>query len=108
MYRIAALLPLLAVAAAPAAAQIPCGPHDELTARLSESHAEVPVGQGLTETGLLFQVFASESGSWTVVATRPSKLSCVLAAGEVWMTVPPAKADKTSMRPVSAAPAPLP
>jgi hypothetical protein len=77
-------LPLLAIGVAPAAAQVACGPRDEVAKLLNGTHAEVPVGQGLTASGMLLEIYASESGSWTVLATRPTNESCILATGEVW------------------------
>lgn len=33
------------------------------------------------------EVFASESGSFTIVNTRPDGLSCLIAAGENWQAI---------------------
>ena len=37
----------------------------------------------------LVEVFASNNGtSWTIVVTRPDGLSCIVAVGEDWETLP--------------------
>lgn len=78
------------VLAAPSAqAQEICMHHDNLASFLADRHSEVPVGRGLTADGRLLEVFSSERGSWTIVLTRPTKVSCVYASGEYWLDVPP-------------------
>ena len=55
---------------------------------------EAPVSLGLQADGNLLQVFSSPAtGSWTIVSTSPGGLACVLAAGQNWETVTPAKLD---------------
>jgi hypothetical protein len=67
-----------------AVAQPQCGPRDQIVKALGESFKEAPVGMGVTEPGQLIELFASSSGSWTMVATAPNGTSCLIAAGENW------------------------
>jgi hypothetical protein len=67
-----------------ALAQPQCGPRDQIVKALGETFKEAPVGMGVTEPGQLIELFASSSGSWTMVATTPNGTSCLVAAGENW------------------------
>ena len=67
-----------------ARAQPHCGPRDQIVKALGENFKETPVGMGVTEPGQLIELFASSSGSWTMVATTPNGTSCLVAAGESW------------------------
>jgi hypothetical protein len=45
---------------------------------------------GLAANGNLVEVFASASGSWTIIATRPSGVACIVGSGEAFHLAPPA------------------
>lgn len=88
---------LYAVAsAAPAAAQPVCMPHEDLTSALLEDHEEQPVSMGVDLRGIIVEVFAAPSGSWTLVVTKPDGISCLLATGEHWETLPVSNAGVQS------------
>ena len=87
---------LLAVAAVPflissASAQARCGPRDKIVKALGENFKEAPIGIGITEPGQVVELFASSSGTWTMVVTAPNGTSCLVAAGESWDMVRAAK-----------------
>ena len=65
-----------------------CTDRRTLATALEKTHSEVPVSIGLERTGLVIEVFASPTGSFTIVLTRPSGESCVMAAGESWEDLP--------------------
>ena len=65
----------------PAYAQA-CGPHAEGMELLARNHQEFPVFQGLSDSGTAIQVFASATGSYTVVAVMPNGMGCVLDTGQ--------------------------
>lgn len=71
---------LLALSALPAQAQN-CAPHDAVVARLAERYGETRQSIGLTDTGAVLEVFAAETGTWTIIVTGPDGLSCLVAAG---------------------------
>ena len=75
--------------ASPVYAQQRCMLHDDLAAVLSQRFNEHPTGEGLTGDGRLLEIFASESGTWTLVMTQPTQLSCVFAVGDDWFNSPP-------------------
>ena len=79
----AAMLP--AVANAQAAA---CADRASLVRSLSNNYAEVPKSMGLAANGAIFEIFASEKGTWTILVTRPDGISCLMATGEGWETMP--------------------
>ena len=86
--RYSTLLPILAVVSplslTPAAAQSQCGPLQEVVKSLGDRYKEAPVGMGITQPGQVLEVFASQSGSWTMVITNADGRSCLIAAGENW------------------------
>jgi hypothetical protein len=54
---------------------------------LEKMYAEAPVSMGLTNTGSMIEVFKSSKGSWSIVATQPSGMTCLITAGEHWENV---------------------
>ncbi|MCC6304986.1 MAG: hypothetical protein IT545_07295 [Rhodobacteraceae bacterium] len=82
---IPALAALLAVAAAlPAAAQpAQCGARDRVLAHLADSYGETRRAIGRAANDVVVEVFASAAtGSWTITATLPNGMMCLVAAGE--------------------------
>ena len=56
---------------------------------LNQKYSEAPSAVGVQANGHLVEVFASNDGtSWTIVVTRPDGVSCIVAVGENWETVP--------------------
>jgi hypothetical protein len=75
----AALLALLL--ATPAAAQVTCGPSDQVIRNLSGQYGEAPVLSGVTDRGQLMQLWLAPSGrTWTVTISNGQGL-CVVASG---------------------------
>ena len=62
----------------------PCGPRKALTKKLEQAYGETRQGVGLTGGQVLFEVWTSEKGTWTLLLTRPDGKSCVMAVGEDW------------------------
>ena len=85
--RIGTLVLVSLFAIAPAAAQSVCLSHAALTNHLEKAYAEQSASTGLGARGQLFEVFVSESGTWTIVATTPGGVSCIRAAGKSWIRV---------------------
>lgn len=80
-------------AALPAVAQTSCGSRDQLVKVLSDQFKEQPVSIGLARPGQVMEVFASPSGSWSMVVTMPNGTSCLIAAGENWEMLKLVKGD---------------
>lgn len=68
----------------PSWAQVPCAPRDEIVDALSEHYKEVPAGIGLAPPSRVFELYVSDSGTWTLLLTTASGRSCVIGAGENW------------------------
>jgi hypothetical protein len=66
-----------------------CNSHGDLLAILKQTYTEEPNALGLQSNGHLLEVFVSKrTGSWTIVSTRPDGISCIVAAGRHWQSVP--------------------
>jgi hypothetical protein len=71
-----------------------CNSHDKLVEMLGRGYAEAPSALGLQANGPLLEVFVSrKSGSWTIVSTRPDRISCIVAAGQYWQELPEPPAE---------------
>jgi hypothetical protein len=78
------------VIALPAAAQTVCvTERGDVLKQLSSQFEENPVAMGLATDGSVVEVLAASSGSWTILVTKPTGVSCVVASGEAWDHVPP-------------------
>ena len=94
--RLAAIGLLAALAAffscTTARAQAPCMAHDMLAMQLDKKFGETVVARGLVAGGTLLEIFANSAhGSWTLVLSYPSGVSCIRAAGKGWTLVPEQK-----------------
>ena len=62
-----------------------CAPRPAVLEILAERHGETRRGIGMHASGRVVEVFASEaSGTWTVVATDPRGVTCLIASGTGW------------------------
>ncbi len=71
-----------------AQAQAVCGEHSDVVSKLKKGHSEDPVSIGLASNGAVIEVFASPSGTFTIVMTLPNGISCLMTAGESWQDLP--------------------
>ena len=63
---------------------------DQVVKLLNARYGEAPVARGLTETGWMMEVFATENGdTWTMVLTSPKGVSQVASSGVAWQDVRP-------------------
>jgi hypothetical protein len=67
--------------------QKPCGKRDDVVRMLREQFGETPIAHGLSDSGAVAEVFTSSSGTWTIVATAPNGLTCMVGAGQSWQPV---------------------
>ena len=67
-----------------AAQQVPCGKRADVVRVLREAFGETALAQGLAHTGAVAEVFTSPKGSWTIVATSPDGMACMVGSGESW------------------------
>ena len=88
---------VLALATDPAMAQPHCGTHDDIVSILTREYSESRQGIGLGDNGRVFELFVSPHGTWTVLVTLPKGLTCMVATGRSWESIPAkiVKADPT-------------
>ena len=83
-------LGLLALGAKDAAAQgnRNCGPRPAVLQQLTERFGETRQSIGLVANNSVVEVFAStETGSWTIIVTAPSGITCLVASGQSYETL---------------------
>lgn len=59
---------------------------EALAARFGES----PIAIGIAASGNLMQLYASKTGTWSIVSTTPQGLSCIIGTGNHFSQIPPA------------------
>lgn len=63
---------------------------DQVVKLLNARYGEEPVARGLTSTGWMMEVFATDDGAtWTMVMTSPKGISQVASSGVAWQDVKP-------------------
>lgn len=78
-------LGILAVAATQVDARQPnCAPRDMVLQRLAQGYGESRQAIGLGSNNAMFEVFASEAGSWTITVTFPDGATCLVASGQAF------------------------
>jgi hypothetical protein len=84
-----ALAIALAALALPVKAQQSCAPRDDIARELGGRYAEAQSGAGLQSQDRIVEIWSSDEGSWTLLVTHASGISCVIAAGTHWRAVEP-------------------
>ena len=70
----------------PAHAQEVCLIRGDAIEQLDKQYGEKVIAQGLTKNGkAIFELFVSDSGSWTAIVSNPAGHSCVIATGDYWL-----------------------
>lgn len=69
--------------------QIVCAPRAQITAVLKQTHAETLRSAGVSARQLLVEVYVSEKGTWTIIATSAGGTACVIAVGNQWLDARP-------------------
>jgi len=60
-----------------------CGPRDAVVERLASGYGETRQSIGIGANNAVVEMYAStETGSWTLLVTLPSGMSCLVAAGQ--------------------------
>ena len=61
-----------------------CGQRVEIVSKLSEHYKEQPQAVGMVDQNAVLEVFVSNNGTWTIIATGTDGKSCVLSSGDGW------------------------
>jgi len=86
------IIPLALLAAAlpfTASAQLMCGPRAPLVETLASQYQERQAYLGLTKEAQVMEIWVSEIGTWTLLVTLPSGVTCLTASGNGFDVVPP-------------------
>jgi hypothetical protein len=75
---------LMMVSTAQAPAQEFCAARTEMVKSLSDKYREAPAAVGQVSGEAVIEVFVSDKGTWTILATGTDGQSCVVSAGENW------------------------
>ena len=59
-----------------------CGEHQMLVSLLDERYQERQRSLGVNSDGDLIEVYASDDGEWTLLATMPDGGACIVAEGK--------------------------
>ncbi len=60
-----------------------CAPRPTVLERLADGYGETRQSIGLGAQGMVIEVFASrETGTWSITATMPNGMTCMVASGE--------------------------
>ncbi len=88
-------LGLMALAADQLAAETRnCAPRDVVLHRLSEGFGETRQSIGLGANNAVVELFASDTGSWTIIVTFPNGSTCLVASGQAFETLAEATPPK--------------
>lgn len=83
MHRLFLALALLPLPAASAGAQtLPCAPRERVLAFVIDQRGEARLATGQAAQGASVELFASPSGTWTLLLNLPDGRTCLLANGE--------------------------
>ena len=63
-----------------------CGERNAVVKSLSDQFNERPQAVGMVDKDAVMEVFVSDSGSWTILATGTDGISCLVSSGEGWET----------------------
>ena len=84
----AAAIYLATTTQAAAQSQRNCGPREAVVERLASSYGETRQSVGIGSNNAMVEVFASEeTGSWTILVTMPTGVTCLVASGEAFEEV---------------------
>jgi hypothetical protein len=61
-----------------------CAPRNELVGQLGQQFSENQKAVGTLGDKAIMEVFVSQSGTWTILATDTAGTSCIIAAGKSW------------------------
>lgn len=87
MVRLTAMMLCVATAASfatPTAAAEQCAARADIVRALGDKFHESETARGLVNPSVILEVFVSEQGTWTILATDTQGQSCVIMAGEGW------------------------
>ena len=64
-----------------------CAPRADVIAGLARNYGETVIGMGISARGLMIELLASPSGTWTIIGTSPEGSSCIFDAGAAFQAI---------------------
>ena len=62
-----------------------CAKRDQVVLKLDERFGETLRSIGLHQSDGVVEVYSSEeTGTWTILMTRPDGISCLMSSGQMW------------------------
>lgn len=89
-----AILALLLVLVAPSQAQGVCGDRAEIIKTIAAKYKEAPSAWGIAGQRIFIELYLSETGSFTILQTHATGLTCIMSTGTDWQKMPPTIAGK--------------
>ena len=68
--------------ATPAPARQTCAPHSEIVRQLEQYQSERRRGIAMRPDHAVVELYAADTGRWTLIVTMPSGITCRLAEGQ--------------------------
>lgn len=65
----------------------PCADRARVIEALRAAYGQYLFARGLSNDGLLMEVYTAPTGTWTLIYTSPAGRSCLLGSGEAWEPV---------------------
>ncbi|PKA39535.1 hypothetical protein CWR43_32055 [Rhizobium sullae] len=65
-----------------------CAGRSEVVSFLDKNFAEKLTAVGLINQNAILEVYAAESGTWTLIITDVHGVSCLLLSGDSWESIP--------------------
>lgn len=72
--------------APPSEAADRCAARADMIKALDQRFHENPAALGMVNPNVVLEIFVSDKGTWTIIATGTDGKSCVLSAGEGWQS----------------------
>lgn len=69
---------------APAHGQQACAKRADVLKHLADKYQEKSVARGIANNGGALEVLSNPNGSFTIIVTTPSGISCLIATGRAW------------------------
>ena len=72
-----------------------CGKREQVVAQLQSAHGEVRMSVGLQRNARIMETYANiETGTWTIIASTPAGVSCLIAAGQSFQSETPGEIEE--------------
>jgi hypothetical protein len=68
---------------------LPCGNRDDFIKTLADKYNETSRAMGIANRINVVEIFVSAKGTWTIMVTQPTGLTCIIAAGVGYTPSPP-------------------